>query len=100
MSIIRDLNMKNNLRKVELCKSKVNFTNRIALCLRLQNTDTQVIIKEFNGSYSYRKWLFEAVLLRSLISPKAKELDKVNNILNGFVDFLEEKEKINNEKIS
>lgn len=99
-SILDNLNFKENLRKVELCKSVVNSNNNIALCLRSFDSDTQVIIKEFRGDYQYRKFLFEAVLLRSLINPKAKQLDTVLRVLIGFVNFIKEKERLNNEKIS
>lgn len=96
--LLVDMKIKDNVKATELTKVKLGNGN-IALCLRLIGTDTQVIIKEFRGDYQYRRFLYEAVLLRSALDPNWKDVSKISNILSSLTNFLREKEKLNREKI-
>lgn len=96
--ILVDMKIKDNIRSTELTKTRLSNGNT-ALCLRLLGTDCQVIIKEFRGDYQYRRFLYEAVLLRSALSPNWKDVTKLSDILSALTNFLREKEKLNHEKI-
>ena len=97
-NILTNMKIKDNINDTQLTKSKLQNGN-IALCLRLVGTDTQVIIKEFRGNYQYRRFLYEAVLLRSALSPSWKDINKISFILSNLTKFLKEKQELNNEKI-
>lgn len=97
-NILTDMKIKENIKDTELTKTRLQNGN-IALCLRLLKTDCQVIIKEFRGDYQYRRFLYEAVLLRSSLSPNWKDINKIAVILSNLTNFLREKDKLNHEKI-
>lgn len=97
-NILVDLNMKKVLDKTLLVKHKLG-NGKIALCLRLKDSLTQVIVREFSGEYQLRRFMYEAVFLRNSVKLKDSTLKDISSVLSSFSKFLDEKDKENVKKI-